>query len=85
MFAHSIEPEIEEFPSDTTAVEGEGVIFKVAVRGNPKPSFLWHCECHLPFSTAFAVLGHLPVHATVPPLSGDNGERAILLQLQRVV
>ena len=33
---------IEEFPSDTCAVEGEGVFFKVVVRGNPQPSLTWY-------------------------------------------
>ncbi len=31
-----------DFPSDTCAVEGEGVCFKVVVRGNPQPSLTWH-------------------------------------------
>ena len=35
---------IEEFPSDTCAVEGEGVFFKVVVRGNPQPSLTWYHE-----------------------------------------
>ena len=38
------EPEIEEFPTDTTAIEGEGVFFKVVVRGYPQPSLTWYHE-----------------------------------------
>ena len=38
------EPEIEEFPTNTTAIEGEGVVFKVVVRGNPQPSLTWYYE-----------------------------------------
>ena len=33
---------IEEFPTDTCAVEGEGVFFKVVVRGNPPPALSWY-------------------------------------------
>ena len=33
---------IEEFPCDTCAVEGEGVFFKVVVRGYPQPSLTWY-------------------------------------------
>ena len=35
---------IEEFPTDTTATEGEGVFFKVVVRGYPQPSLIWYHE-----------------------------------------
>ena len=38
------EPLIEEFPTDTTAIEGEGVFFKVVVRGYPQPSLTWYHE-----------------------------------------
>ena len=38
------EPLIEEFPADTTAIEGEGVFFKVVVRGYPQPSLTWYHE-----------------------------------------
>ena len=38
------EPVIEEFPMDTTAIEGEGVFFKVVVRGYPQPSLTWYHE-----------------------------------------
>ena len=38
------EPLIEEFPTDTTATEGEGVFFKVVVRGYPQPSLTWYHE-----------------------------------------
>ena len=38
------EPVIEEFPTDTTAIEGEGVFFKVVVRGYPQPSLIWYHE-----------------------------------------
>ena len=37
-----IEPTIEEFPTDTHAIEGEGVVFNVVVRGNPQPSLTWY-------------------------------------------
>ena len=39
-----LEPVIEEFPTDTTAIEGEGVFFKVVVRGYPQPSLTWYHE-----------------------------------------
>ena len=35
---------IKEFPTDTTSIEGEGVFFKVAVRGYPQPSLTWYHE-----------------------------------------
>ena len=35
---------IEEFPTDTTSIEGEGVFFKVVVRGYPQPSLTWYHE-----------------------------------------
>ena len=35
---------IEEFPTDTCATEGEGVFFKVVVRGHPQPSLTWYHE-----------------------------------------
>ena len=35
---------IEEFPTDTCATEGEGVFFKVVVRGYPQPSLTWYHE-----------------------------------------
>ena len=35
-------PTIEEFPADTHAIEGEGIVFKVMVRGNPQPSLTWY-------------------------------------------
>ena len=38
----TIEPTIEEFPTDTDAIEGEGVIFKVRARGNPQPTLTWY-------------------------------------------
>ena len=38
------EPVIEEFPTDTLAVEGEGVFFKVVVRGYPQPFLTWYHE-----------------------------------------
>ena len=38
----TIEPTIEEFPSDTDAIEGEGVIFKMMVRGNQQPTLTWY-------------------------------------------
>ena len=38
----SLEPVIEEFPDDTTAVEGEGVFFKVVVSGKPEPTLTWY-------------------------------------------
>ena len=36
------EPEIEEFPTETNAIEGEGVFFEVVVRGYPQPSLTWY-------------------------------------------
>ena len=39
-----IEPEVEDFPLDTCAVEGEGVVFQVVVRGYPLPSLTWYHE-----------------------------------------
>ena len=33
--------DIDEFPSDTCAVEGEGVFFRVVVKGHPQPSLTW--------------------------------------------
>ena len=41
MFA---EPAITEFPSDTTIAEGEGVYFKVKVRGEPQPIVMWYYD-----------------------------------------
>ena len=38
----SLEPVIEEFPDNTTAVEGEGVFFKVVVSGKPEPTLTWY-------------------------------------------
>ena len=38
----SLEPVIEEFPDDTTAVEGEGVFFKVVASGKPEPTLTWY-------------------------------------------
>ena len=35
-------PEIEDFPVDKVLVEGEGVSFKVAVRGDPEPTLTWY-------------------------------------------
>ena len=37
-------PEIEDFPMDRVLVEGEGVSFKVAVRGDPEPTLTWYHE-----------------------------------------
>lgn len=39
-----IEPVIDKFPEDTYASEGEGVLLKVSVQGNPKPSITWYFE-----------------------------------------
>ena len=36
------EPVIEEFPEDTQAFEGEGVVFKVEVGGKPPPTLTWY-------------------------------------------
>ena len=33
---------IEEFPEDTHAIEGEGVVFKVVVCGKPPPTLTWY-------------------------------------------
>ena len=35
---------IEEFPTDTSATEGQGVFFKVVVRGYPQPLLTWYHE-----------------------------------------
>ena len=35
---------IEEFPTDTCATEGQGVFFKVVVRGYPQPLLTWYYE-----------------------------------------
>lgn len=35
---------IDKFPEDTHTIEGEGVLFKVSVQGNPKPSFTWYFD-----------------------------------------
>ena len=37
-----LEPVIEKFPDDTTAVEGEGVFLKVVVSGKPEPTLTWY-------------------------------------------
>ena len=37
-----LEPIIVEFPTDTHAIEGKGVVFNVVVRGNPQPSLTWY-------------------------------------------
>lgn len=34
-------PQIEEFPGNTTAIEGEEVVFKVVVSGSPTPTLTW--------------------------------------------
>ena len=36
------EPVINEFPEDTNALEGEGVVFKVVVSGKPVPTITWY-------------------------------------------
>ena len=41
---HTLEPTIIEFPTATHAIEGEGVVFKVVVRGNPFPSLTWYFQ-----------------------------------------
>ena len=43
-FILKTEPAIEEFATDMTAIEGEGVFFKVVVRGYPQPSLTWYHE-----------------------------------------
>ena len=37
----AMETLIQEFPEDTSAVEGEGVVFKVKVKAHPNPLFVW--------------------------------------------
>ena len=37
----AMETLIQEFPEDTTAIEGGGVVFNVKVQADPKPIFVW--------------------------------------------
>jgi hypothetical protein len=37
-----IEPQITKFPLDTTAIEGEGVYFRIKVSGEPQPTVTWY-------------------------------------------
>lgn len=37
-------PMVDIFPEDTYAIEGEGLLLPVSVRGFPKPSFTWFFE-----------------------------------------
>ncbi len=36
-----LEPSIEDFPTDTGAMEGESVFFKILVNGKPEPTITW--------------------------------------------
>ena len=38
------EPTLEAFPEDTYAIEGEGLLLPVCMKGNPKPSITWLFE-----------------------------------------
>ena len=42
IYSWIVDPLIDEFPTDTVAIEGEGVLFKVEVRGCPQPSLTWY-------------------------------------------
>jgi hypothetical protein len=48
------EPNIEEFPNDTSAIEGECVIFRVVVIGNPQPALTW-CYQDIPLTPDFSL------------------------------
>ena len=37
-----LEPQITNFPLDTTVIEGEGVYFKIKVSGEPQPTVTWY-------------------------------------------
>ena len=37
-----LDPQITKFPSATTAIEGEGVYFKIKVSGEPQPTVTWY-------------------------------------------
>ena len=39
---HTLEPSIDDFPTDTHAIEGESVVFKVVVSGKPLPTLTWY-------------------------------------------
>ena len=41
-----IGPAVDIFPEDTYAIEGEGILFPVSVRGHPKPTITWFFEGH---------------------------------------
>lgn len=44
-FAHT-GPVIDIFPEDTYAIEGEGILIPVSVKGFPKPTIMWFFEGH---------------------------------------
>ena len=41
-FPQTPAPDIVEFPEETHAVEGEGVLFQVKVSGSPQPKLTWY-------------------------------------------
>ncbi len=52
-----IAPHIEEFPENTTAIEGEEVIFKVVVSGKPTPTLTWKSAGKELFSNYAMIVG----------------------------
>lgn len=44
VFAICIGPVVDIFPEDTFAIEGEGLLLPVSVRGHPKPTIVWFFE-----------------------------------------
>lgn len=40
----SVGPLLDKFPDDTYAIEGEGLLLPVSVRGSPRPSTTWYFE-----------------------------------------
>ncbi len=67
-------PQIEEFPGNTTAIEGEEVVFKVMVSGKPIPTLTWKSEGKKLMSTYAMTVGDdgttLTFHSTEMSQSG---------------
>ena len=87
---------IEEFPENTTAIEGEEVIFKVHISGKPAPTLTWKCGEQEVFTNyALTVLddGSLTfpsaeleqsgVYELVAANSAGSTQREVKLQIER--
>ena len=89
-----IEPQITKFPSDTTAIEGEGVYFKIKMSGEPQPTVTWYhdgkpvkadyaCEIESDGSLAIpsAELKHSGVYKAVTANQYGSDERELRLMV----